>query len=83
MPQDFFTDIITSNNFLIVNLHNLFNNIKCVFDLYSSTRELEENSSQLITSLNEKCDKFKNFLEEKFKFNFDLEPDEYAPVVCE
>ena len=28
-------------------------------------------------------DKFKNFLEEKFQFNFDLEPDEYAPVICE
>ena len=81
MPQDFFTDIITSNNFLVVNLHNLFNNIKCVFDLYSNKNESKENLN-LIRNLNEKCDKFKNFLEEKFKFNFDLEPDEYAPVVC-
>ena len=82
MPQDFFTDIITSNNFLVVNLHNLFNNIKSVFDLNSNRSEYGENVG-LIRSLNEKCVKFKNFLEEKFKFNFDLEPDEYAPVICD
>jgi len=50
--------------------------------LYSRRSELKDNS-QLIKNLNEKCDKFKNFLEEKFKFNFDLEPDEYAPVICD
>jgi A1 cistron-splicing factor AAR2 len=85
MPTDFFTDIITSNNFLVVNLHNLFNNIKSVFDLsVESRRSLEFNEQLgLVKSLNENCDKFKSFLEEKFKFNFDEEPDEYAPIVCE
>ena len=82
MPQDFFTDIITSNNFLVVNLHNLFNNIRTSCELTHNHAGGNEQAA-LIKTLNEKCNKFKNFLEEKFKFDFDMEPDEYRPVVCD
>ena len=72
LPEDFFTDIITSNNFLIVNLHNFFDNIK----------ELNRASANLkFRKLNEKCARFKSYLQEKFQFDFDTEPEEYAPVV--
>ena len=86
MPEDFFTDIITSNNFLVVNLHNLFSNINDCYALLQSENEKQLISSanlNLIQNLNERATKFKEFLQEKFDFDFELEPDEYAPVVCE
>lgn len=76
MPEDFFSDIITSNNFLVVNLHNFFDNVKSVSNGFK-----EKNES--ISRLDEKCIKFKNYLKEKFGFDFEEEPDEYAPVICE
>lgn len=74
MPEDFFSDVVTSNNFLVVNLHNFFDNIKSVSD---------RNKDEVISRLYEKCAKFKNHLREKFGFNFEEEPDEYAPVICQ
>ncbi|RNA16957.1 AAR2 -like protein [Brachionus plicatilis] len=76
MPEDFFTDIITSNNFLTVNLHNFFDNVKSVAD------ESIDGNEQ-ITRLSGKCANFKKYLKEKFGFDFEEEPDEYAPVVCQ
>jgi A1 cistron-splicing factor AAR2 len=76
VPEDFFTDIVTSNNFLTVNLHNLFDNIKDVSSRHGSKNDV-------VQRLNEKCDRFKAYLQEKFGFDFEEEPDEYAPVVCE
>lgn len=73
LPDDFFTDILTSNNFLIVHLHNLFDNIN------DETKE----SASTLNKLREKCDKFKSYLQEKFQFDFETEPDEYSPVVVE
>lgn len=78
MPEDFFTDIITSQNFLVVNLHNFFDNIK---DIVSDQSIIED--MELMKKLDQKCEQFKNYLQEKFQFDFDLEPDEYAPVICE
>ena len=69
MPDDFFSDIILQENFLTLNLHNLFNNIQ------------EISSDSVLTSLKEKTAKFKNYLEQRFKFDFDSCPDEYAAVV--
>ncbi|CAF0877465.1 unnamed protein product [Brachionus calyciflorus] len=77
MPEDFFTDIITSNNFLVVNLHNFFDNIKSVVD------ECLDDANEDFLKLNEKCAKFKSYLQEKFDFDFEQEPVEYAPVVCD
>lgn len=71
MPLDFFTDITTSNNFLVVHLHNLFENIK------------ESSSNDSNEKLKRRCDQFKNYLQQKYNFDFEEEPDEYAPVICE
>lgn len=76
MPEDFFTDILTSQNFLVVNLHNFFDNVK-------ETYKVANSNDEVFLKLNEKCENFKNYLQEKFQFDFELEPDEYAPVVCE
>ena len=70
IPEDFFIDIITSNNFLIICLHNLFDNI-----------ENAENDEHLV-KLKEKARKFRKYLKEEL-FDFDNEPDEYAPTICE
>jgi A1 cistron-splicing factor AAR2 len=75
MPDDFFTDILTRNNFLTVNLHNLFDNVKQVVE------SNPENTA--ITSLEQKCIQFKTYLEDKFELKFEMEPDEYAPQMVE
>lgn len=75
MPEDFFIDIISKDNFLTVNLHNLFDNINNV---------VEENLDQVeLKNLQNKCYKFKNYLSQRFKIDFEQEPDEYAPVICD
>lgn len=73
MPIDFFTDIITSNNFLVVQLHNLFDNV----------RDACGCGGELFEKMGRRCEQLKNYLQEKFKFDFDEEPDEYAPVICD
>jgi A1 cistron-splicing factor AAR2 len=73
MPDDFFSDIILQENFLTLNLHNLFNNIQ----------EIPAESDSILNSLKEKTAKFKNYLEQRFKFDFDSCPDEYAAVVVD
>jgi A1 cistron-splicing factor AAR2 len=78
VPEDFFTDIVTANNFLAVNLHNLFDNVREV-----SGRSLKGSPSfSVMEKLDEKCERFKSYLSEKFGLDFEEEPDEYAPVVC-
>jgi A1 cistron-splicing factor AAR2 len=73
LPEDFFVDITTQDNFLTVNLHNLFDNI-------NDTSQLEDISFK---NLRDKSNKFKNFLEQRFQINFETCPDEYAPVLVE
>jgi A1 cistron-splicing factor AAR2 len=81
VPEDFFTDIVTSNNFLAVNLHNLFDNIREVSA--RSGGGGSGGSGEIAKRLHEKCDRFKGYLQAKFGLDFEEEPDEYAPVVCE
>jgi A1 cistron-splicing factor AAR2 len=71
IPEDFFVDIITRNNFLIITLHNLFDNIESI----------EETVDEII-KLKDKAKKFRAYLKEEL-FDFDNEPDEYAPTICE
>jgi len=66
IPTDFFVDIVTSNNFLVATLHELFQNI--------GSEGVEER-------LVKKGDSFRKHLTEKFGWDFMLEPDEFAPVV--
>jgi A1 cistron-splicing factor AAR2 len=80
-PEDFFTDIVTRNNFLIVNLHNLFDNIKSCLETDSKAKD--EILSKQLRMLSDKSNQFKNYLEQKFDYDFEQEPEEYAPVVCQ
>ena len=73
IPEDFFIDIITKNNFLTICLHNLFDNIDtCVLEC----------ENELLAKLKEKAKKFRIYLKQEL-FDFDAEPDEYAPTICE
>jgi A1 cistron-splicing factor AAR2 len=83
LPSDFFADILTSNNFLIVNLHNLFDNINSTCDKClrgsDSDKALADDDINMIKKLHEKSVSFKNYLQQTFGFDFANEPDEYAP----
>jgi len=69
VPEDFFIDIISCNNFLVMTLTNLFCNI----------REFEAE-----TKLKSKAISFENHLTKKFGWTFaDEEDDEFCPVVVD
>lgn len=78
MPEDFFIDIIAKDNFLTVNLHNLFDNINGLKNECTDSDDLKQ-----IQILQDKTRKFKNYLTQRFNIDFEEEPDEYAPTVCE
>jgi len=68
VPEDFFTDIVSCNNFLVTSLTDLFANIK-------------ENEDAL-TQLKTKAISFENHLSKKFGWSFNEEDDdEFAPVI--
>ncbi|KAK7094011.1 protein AAR2 homolog [Littorina saxatilis] len=68
IPEDFFVDIVSQNNFLTTTLHELFSNLE---------------SQDVDATLRSRGLKFRQHLTEKFKWDFTSEPDEYAPVVVE
>ena len=68
IPSDFFVDIVASNNFLLVNLANLFRSIGYC-----------ENHDEL----QDKAVKFKKYLSKKYKWKFRVEPEDCAPIVVE
>lgn len=69
VPQDFFVDIISENNFLVQSLTTMFANI----------RESEDVSKQLKT----RAISFENHLSKKFGWNFAEEDEEFSPVIVE
>ncbi|XP_067678735.1 protein AAR2 homolog [Haliotis asinina] len=68
IPEDFFVDIVSQNNFLTTTLQEFFSNLK---------------SNPVDSNLKRKGLKFCDHLTEKFKWDFMTEPDDYAPVVVE
>lgn len=68
IPEDFFVDIVSHSNFLTTTLQEFFSNL--------------ENSSA-DEQLKRKGEKFKEHLTKKFKWDFDTEPDDYAPVIVD
>ena len=68
ISEDFFTDIVTKNNFLYDCLSKFFDNVQ------------ESSCSEALKS---KSQRFKMHLEKKFKYSFELDKDEYAPVIVE
>ncbi|XP_005109157.1 protein AAR2 homolog [Aplysia californica] len=68
IPSDFFVDIVTSNNFLTVTLHELFQNLE---------------GDGVDSKLQKKGHSFRKHLTEKFNWDFTSEPDDFAPVVVD
>uniref|UniRef100_A0A8D2PW48 Protein AAR2 homolog n=1 Tax=Zosterops lateralis melanops TaxID=1220523 RepID=A0A8D2PW48_ZOSLA len=68
IPADFFVDIVSQDNFLTSTLQVLFS---CTC------------SSAVDEALRKKAEKFKAHLTKKFKWDFEAEPDDCAPVVVE
>ncbi|CAI9737919.1 Hypothetical predicted protein [Octopus vulgaris] len=68
IPEDFFVDILSQQNFLTDTLYEFFLNI---------------NNEEVSDELRKRGAKFKANLTETFKWDFSREPDEYAPVVVE
>ena len=72
IPEDFFVDIISRNNFLTSTLQVFFTNLD---NLEGETDE--------IRNLKKKGRNFAKHLEKKFQWDFTTEDDEYAPVVVD
>ncbi|XP_019368595.1 PREDICTED: protein AAR2 homolog [Gavialis gangeticus] len=68
IPPDFFVDIVSQDNFLTSTLQ--------VFFSYTCSTAMDRR-------LRKKAEKFKAHLTKKFKWDFDAEPDDCAPVVVE
>ncbi|XP_009677573.2 protein AAR2 homolog [Struthio camelus] len=68
IPADFFVDIVSQDNFLTSTLQ--------VFFSYTCSAAIDR-------TLRNKAEKFKAHLTKKFKWDFEAEPDDCAPVVVE
>ena len=68
VPEDFFIDIVSRDNFLTTNLQVFFANVA---------------DSDAPESLRSKAHRFQHHLTKKFKWDFTSEPDDCAPVVVE
>ncbi|GAB6025434.1 a1-alpha2 repression [Chamberlinius hualienensis] len=68
LPEEMFVDIVTKTNFLTTTLQVFFSNL-----------ETSKAPQELIS----KGKRFQTFLTKKFKWDFDVEPDDCAPVVVE
>nr|XP_033770989.1 protein AAR2 homolog isoform X2 [Geotrypetes seraphini] len=68
IPADFFVDIVSQDNFLTSTLQ--------VFFSYTCSPIVDR-------TLRKKVEKFKMHLTKKFKWDFEAEPEDWAPVVVE
>ncbi|XP_030625558.1 protein AAR2 homolog [Chanos chanos] len=68
IPPDFFVDIVSQNNFLTSTLQDLFQ--------FASSPGVDG-------TLRKRAEKFKAYLTKKFRWDFDVDLDDCAPVVVE
>ncbi|XP_039591259.1 protein AAR2 homolog [Polypterus senegalus] len=68
IPPDFFVDIVSKENFLTVTLQEFF--------LFATNPGVDSN-------LRKRATKFKAHLTKKFKWNFEADPEDCAPVIVE
>lgn len=66
IPEDFFVDIVSQNNFLTVTLHELFCNLEM---------------ADVDPQLQNRALKFKKHLTETFQWDFSSEPKDFEPVI--
>ncbi|KAL9952143.1 hypothetical protein ACROYT_G039353 [Oculina patagonica] len=69
IPKDFFVDIVSRNNFLTTTLQVFFSNL--------------ESSTTVDKKLVDKARRFRQHLTKRFNWDFESEPEEFAPVVVE
>lgn len=69
IPKDFFVDIVSANNFLTTTLQVFFSNL--------------ESSTTVDKRLVDKALRFRQHLTKRFNWDFESEPEEFAPVVVE
>ncbi|EDV29117.1 Protein AAR2-like protein [Trichoplax sp. H2] len=67
VPEDFFVDIVTRDNFLVTKLNELF----------STLQDSSLTNTELMTEAND----FRQTLTARFQWDFESEPDEFAPIV--
>ena len=67
VPADFFVDIVSQNNFLTQTLRVFFDNVS--------------NCEKADVKLKRKCEQLKQYVTEKFQWNFEDEPEDEAPVI--
>ena len=72
IPEDFFVDIISRNNFLTSTLQVFFSNLDNL-----------EGDAEEVKNLKKKGENFRKHLEKKFQWDFTTEDDEFAPVVVD
>ena len=72
VPEDFFVDIVSADNFLTRTLQTFFSNL-----------ETMENPAEILLGLRSRGLKFRKHLEKKFRWDFTEEPEEFTPVVVE
>lgn len=68
IPADFFVDIVSQNNFLTQSLQVLFGNVL-------------GNDHLINKQLKRRCLQLKQYVTERFKWDFDAELDDEAPVI--
>lgn len=68
IPEDFFVDIVSQNNFLTTTLHEFFSNVE---------------SCPPNNTVRKKALRFRDHLTQKFKWDFTSEPDDCAPVIVD
>jgi len=67
VPADFFVDIVSQNNFLTQTLRVFFDNVS--------------NCEKADVKLKRKCEQLKQYVTEKFQWDFEDEPEDEAPVI--
>jgi A1 cistron-splicing factor AAR2 len=70
VPQDFFADIVSNNNFLVDSLRRFFPNVA-------------DSGKGDDDPLIKRAKKFKEHLQDKFEWDFDEEPEDEMPVVVD
>lgn len=68
IPEDFFVDIVSANNFLTSTLQEFFSN-------------LDEGNGD--SQLRQRGRKFREHLTKKFNWDFTAEPEDFAPVIVD
>ena len=70
IPEDFFVDIVSSNNFLTTTLQEFFSN-------------LENCDDECVAMLRKRGLSFRDHLQKKFNWDFTSDPDDFSPVVVQ